>query len=158
MKARDLMVPVNAFLMPGDSVEEFFTNIRVVRSWEKTCGIRSLPVLDAEGKLVGVLSMHDILKAVYPSYLYETDLSLFTWDGMLESLAPKILGKKVAHLMTKGVITVRDDHPLMECVDHMLKHRISTLPVLDHDGKLKGMIYESEVFFAVADALFGGKE
>ncbi len=157
MKARDLMVPVNAFLMPEDGIEEFSKNIRIVRSWEKTCGVRSLPVLDAAGKLVGILSMYDILKAVYPSYLYETDLSLFTWDGMLESLATKIKGKKVVNFMSKAVITVKDDHPLMECVDHMLKHRISTLPVVAHDGKLLGMIFESEVFFAVADALFGGK-
>lgn len=157
MKARDLMVPVNAFLMPGDSLEEFSKNIRIIRSWEKTCGIRSLPVLDAGGKLVGILSMYDILKAVYPSYLYKTDLSLFTWDGMLESLATKIIGMKVGDLMTKAVITVKDDHPLMECVDHMLKNRISTLPVVDHDGKLLGLIFESDVFFAVSDALYGGR-
>lgn len=157
MKARDLMVPVKAFLMPGDGIEEFITNIREVRNWEKTLGIRSLPVLDASGRLAGILSMYDIVKAVYPSYLYATDLSLFTWDGMLESLAPKISGKKVSHLMTKAVISVKEDHPLMECVDHMLKHRISTLPVVNNDGKLLGMLYENDIFFAITDALFGGK-
>ena len=34
-----------------------------------------------------MLSMTDILKAVHPSYMDLMNLSNFTWDGMVESLA-----------------------------------------------------------------------
>ncbi len=157
MKAKDVMIPLKVYLMPGDGLREFVFAIREARAWEKTRGVRSLPVLEESGKLVGILSMLDILKAMHPYYLYETDLHLFTWDGMLESLSSKLKGKRVSDLMTREVITVQADHPLMECVDQMLKHRISVLPVTDHDDKPLGILYESDIFFAIADGLLGGK-
>lgn len=157
MKARDLMVPVKAHLMPGDGLEEFVRQVRTVRACEETRGVRTLPVLDSRGKLVGVLSMKDILKAIHPPYLFMDGLSQFTWDGMLESMAKKITGKKVSDLMTKQVVSVNQDHPLMECVDYMLRHSISIIPVIDDLGRLIGIIYESDIFFAVADGLLGGK-
>ncbi|HNY64062.1 MAG TPA: CBS domain-containing protein [Deltaproteobacteria bacterium] len=157
MKAKDLMEPVKASLKPGDGLQEFIDNVKTAMSCGMTCGVRSLPVLDQGDRPVGVLSMFDILKAVYPVYLYSTDLHLFTWDGMLESLAKEVAGKKVSDLMTKPVITVKEDHPLMECVDQMLKHRISTIPVVDKDDRVLGMLYESDIFFAIAERLTGGK-
>lgn len=157
MKAKGLMKPVDMTLKPDDGLEEFVRNIQTARSCEGTAGIKALPVVDACGKLSGIISMHDILRAVYPPYLYSADLSLFTWDGMLESLAGKISGKKISQIMTKPVVAVKEDHPLMECVDHMLKYDLAAVPVLDHDDRLVGMLYENDIFFAVADALLGGK-
>ena len=100
--------------------------------------------------------MKDILKAIYPPYMYSTDLSLFTWDGMLESLA-RTSPANGPEIMSSPVITVKGDHSLMECVDHMLKHGISTIAVVDPTGRLTGMIYECQLFFAIAEALTGGK-
>ncbi len=68
-----------------------------------------MPVLDKDGKLVGMLSMTDILKAVHPSYMDLMNLSNFTWDGMVESLAKSAADKKVETLMSKDVITVKED-------------------------------------------------
>jgi CBS domain-containing protein len=157
MKASDLMVQVVASLKPEDDLREYVEKIRVVRSDAETPGVRALPVIDTSGKPIGILSMKDILKAIYPPYLYTTDLSLFTWDGMLESLAGNISGKRVSQIMSSPIISVRADHSLMECVDHMLKHGISTIAVVDRSGMLIGMIYESQVFFAIAEALAGGE-
>ncbi len=158
MKASDLMVQVYASLKADDELREYIDKIRIVRSNAETPGARALPVLDASGIPIGVLSMKDILKAIYPPYLYSTDLSLFTWDGMLESLAKNISGKRVSEIMSKPVITVRGDHPLMECVDHMLKHGISTIAVVDRAGRLAGMIYECQLFFAITEAITGGNK
>lgn len=158
MKASDLMVQVGASLKADDDLREYIEKIRIVRSNLETPGARALPVLDAAGKPIGVLSMKDVLKAIYPPYLYSTDLSLFTWDGMLESLAKNISGKRVSEIMSSPVITVRGDHSLMECVDHMLKHGISTIAVVDRAGRLTGMIYECQLFFAIAEALTGGNK
>lgn len=158
MKARDLMVQVDASLRPDDELKEYVEKIRIVRSNPETPGARALPVLDTSGKPIGVLSMKDLLKAVYPPYLYTANLSLFTWDGMLESLAKHIIGKRVSEIMSSPVITVRGDHSLMECVDNMLKHGISTIAVVDRAGKLIGIIYECQLFFAITDALTGGNK
>lgn len=153
MKARDVMVPLGCYLQPEDGLREFVTAMRSVQDQKNMLGVTALPVLDARKQLVGMLSMEDILRAIFPQYLYATDLSMFTWDGMLESLATHAAGKTVGSLMTTTVISIRDDRPLMECVDHMLKHDISTLPVLDRNGAMLGLISQRDIFFAIADAL-----
>ncbi len=97
--------------------------------------------------------MTDILKAVHPSYMDLMNLSNFTWDGMVESLAKSAADKKVETVMSKEVFTVKEDDPLMECVDLMIKNNIRRLPVIDKAGKVVGMIYERDVFFAIVKAM-----
>jgi CBS domain-containing protein len=158
MKASDLMVRPGRFLMPGDGLEDFLESVQAARSEVCTRCVRSLPVLDAGNRPVGVLSFFDILRGMYPDYLYGADLHSFTWDGMLESMARKVAEKKVSDLMTAPVVTVREDHPLMECVDQMIKHRISTIFVVDGEGRLAGTLYEDDIFFAITNALKGGSQ
>jgi predicted transcriptional regulator len=81
------------------------------------------------------------------------DLGDFTWEGMVESIARKSSGKLVRDVMSKIVITVDEDASLMECVDHMIKHNIKRLPVVDKSGKVIGMLYERDVFFAITKAM-----
>lgn len=155
MKAADVMMPIGTYLRPEHGIREFVLALEANRRDPRLCWTRTLLVLNAKGDLVGMVSITDILRAVYPLYLAEVDLSAFTWDGMLESMALHAAGKKVSDLMSTPVITVLNDHPLMECVDHMLKHGISTLPVLDHAGKLVGILHKSSIFSVIAAAMLG---
>jgi hypothetical protein len=95
----------------------------------------------------------DILKAVFPPYMSFMDLGEFTWDGMVENMAKKAGNKKVSEMMTTRVITVPEDAPLMECVDHMVKNNVKRLPVIGKDGKVIGTLYERDVFFAITKAM-----
>ena len=54
---------------------------------------------------------------------------------MVESLAKSVADKKVETVMSKEVFTVKEDDPLMECVDLMIKNNIRRLPVIDIAGK-----------------------
>lgn len=153
MKAKDIMIPLEDYLTPENTLKEAVTLLRTAKRGEERVGVKGLPVLDEKGRLVGMLSMRDILKAVFPFYLSMMDLGEFTWDGMVESLAKKVANKKVKEIMSKQVITVPEDAPLMECIDHMLKHNIKRLPVVNKEGKVVGMIYERDVFFAVTKAM-----
>jgi CBS domain-containing protein len=155
MKARDIMVPVTLYLKPEHEIKDFVMMLRTHREQDRTSSSKSLPVLNEMGKLAGIVSIRDILRAIYPSYFSLADLGLFTWDGMLETLAKEASGKKISEIMNPPASAVKEDDPLMECVDHILRYSISTLPVVDADGRLKGMLYESDVFFAVADAIAG---
>ena len=155
MKAKDIMIPFQDYLKPDNTIKE---GVNLLRSAlrcdrEQKTGVMGLPVLDDTGKIVGMLSMTDILRAAYPSYMSMMNLGDFTWDGMLESLAKQAGKKKVGDLMTKNVVTVREDDPLMECVDHMLKGRVRRMPVLDKTGKVVGMIYMRDIFFAITQAM-----
>lgn len=157
MKALDLMKPLTAALRPETTLKEAVNLLRSAKRGEDGNGVKGLPVLDSSGKLVGMLSMHDILKAIHPSYLDMMDLGNFTWDGMVEQMAKKVADQKVEKAMTKTVFTVNEHDSLMECVDLMLKHCVARLPVVDVAGKVTGMIYEREIFFAVVKTMLDEK-
>jgi CBS domain-containing protein len=153
MKAKDLMIPIEDYLRPDNTLKEAVNLLRIAKKGEEKVGLKGLPVLDKEGKLVGMLSMTDILKAVHPSYMDLMNIGNFTWDGMVESLAKSVADKKVESVMSKEVITVREDDPLMECVDLVIKNNIRRLPVVDMTGKVVGMLYERDIFFAIVKAM-----
>lgn len=153
MRARDLMIPLQEYLKPETTLKEAANMLRTARRDEEKIGVRGLPVLDKDNKMVGFLSMGDILKAVFPSYMSLMDLGSFTWDGMVEDLAKKIGDRKVSEIMTKKVVTVPEDAPLMECVDHMIKSNVKRLPVIGAGGRVIGMLYERDVFFAITKAM-----
>jgi len=153
MKAKDIMIPIHDYLKPENTLKEAVNLLRTGFRGENRVGVMGAPVLDDKGNLVGMLSMTDILKAVYPSYMSMMNLGGFTWDGMLESLAKKAGNRKVKDLMTSPVITVREDDPLMECVDLILRKRIRRMPVLDKSYKVVGMVYLRDVFFTITKAM-----
>ena len=153
MKAKDLMIPLQEYLRPENTLKEAVNLLRIAKRGEEKVGLKGLPVIDKDGKLIGMLSMTDILKAVHPSYMSLMNLSNFTWEGMVESLAKNVADNKVEGVMSKGVITVKDDDSLMECVDLMIKNNIKRLPVIDTSGKVVGMLYERDIFFAIVKAM-----
>jgi predicted transcriptional regulator len=153
MKAKDLMIPLQEYLKPETTLKEAANILRTAKRDEERFGVKGLPVLDAAGKMIGFLSMGDILKAVFPSYMGLMNLGDFTWDGMVEDMAKKAGNKKVSDMMTREVISVEEDSSLMECVDHMLKNNVKRLPVIGKDGKIAGILYERDVFFAITRAM-----
>ena len=153
MKAKDVMTPIHDYLRPEDTLKRAANLLRTARRGEEKVGVKGLPVIDEEGKIMGILSMIDILKAVYPSYLSMVDLGDFTWEGMLETISKKIADKKVAMVMTRDVMTVREDDPIMKCIDYMIRKNIKRLPVVDKTNKAVGMLYERDIFFVIVKAM-----
>jgi len=149
MKAKDLMHPVNDYLRPDVTFKEAVALLKICRIGEENICVRALPVLDDQKKFVGLLSMGDILKAIWPKYMALMNLGDFAWDGMMEELARRSKDLRVKDLMTHEVVTVRPESPLMECVDHMLKFGVKKLPVIESDGVVAGMLYERDLFFAI---------
>jgi CBS domain-containing protein len=150
MKAKDLMIPLYEHLTPDTSLKDAVRLLRDARRGEEKVGVKGLPVLDSQTRLVGMLTMHDVLRAVYPAYLAMMNLGDFTWEGMIDSLAKQAGDRPVSAFMTNVVVTVRETDPLMECIDHMLKSRIKRVPVINAAGAVVGMLYERDIFFAVA--------
>jgi CBS domain-containing protein len=153
MKAKDVMIPVSDYLTPDSTVEKAVNALISAKRGGNGTGVKGLPVLDGEGKLIGMLTMRDILKAVLPTYMSFMNLGDFTWDGMLEEMSQKVADWKVKSIMTKDVMTVREEASLMECVDHMIKANIKRLPVVDDSGKIVGMLYERDIFLAITKAM-----
>jgi len=153
MKAKNLMIPLQEFLRPEMTLKEAAQILGTAKRDEDRVGVKGLPVLAFDGKMIGFLSIGDILKAVEPSYLSVMNLGHFTWDGMVEDLAKKIADKKVSEMMTKEVVSVDEDASLMECIDDMIKHNVKRLPVLNKEGRVIGILYERDIFFMIAKAM-----
>lgn len=134
-------------------VRHFMTTDLFTLSPEQTCRealaefkrrrIRRAPVV-AGGKLVGIVSERDLLR-VLPGTCGEASTTAGE-DGM---------EVPVRDIMIANMATVGPNDPLAKAADLMLKKRIGGLPVLQ-DGKLKGIITESDVFKALHAILTSG--
>ena len=108
--------------------------------------VRRLPVLDADGKLVGIVSEKDLL---YASPSPATSLSIYEMHYMLSRL-------KVTELMTPDPITITPDILLEEAAIIMADSKIGGLPVVE-DGNLVGIITETDIFKVFLE-LLGARE
>ncbi len=108
--------------------------------------IRRLPVVDKNGRLVGIVSDRDLLLAS-PS----PATSLSAWE--LTHLLAKITLRDV---MSKKVITVTEDTPLEDAARIMADSKIGGLPVI-RNGALVGIITETDLFKLFLE-LLGARE
>ena len=97
--------------------------------------VRRLPVLDKEGRMVGIVSEKDLL---YASPSSASSLSIYEMHYMLSQL-------KVTEVMATDVTTISADTPLEEAARIMADNKIGGLPVLQ-DGRLVGIITETDIF------------
>lgn len=93
-------------------------------------GISGLPVIDAEGRLVGILTEFALLAIAYDQ---------------------AITGDRVKDHMTSEVLSVDVDTPVNKIADMCIVHRVRRVPVL-RDGKLVGLVARRDVLEALYKA------
>jgi acetoin utilization protein AcuB len=108
--------------------------------------IHHLPVVDKQGRLVGILVKEDLL-AAQPSPA--TTLSIYEIHGLLSKL-------QVKQIMSHPVYTSTPDCPLEEAARLMLDHNIGCLPVMEND-QVVGLITDTDVFESLVKLLGGGE-
>ena len=62
---------------------------------------------------------------------------------------------KVKDVMTADVLTVRETTPFRDIIDLLVEHRISGVPVIDADGRLRGLVTEADLMSKEAFDLRG---
>lgn len=129
---RDWMTPDPVTITTTTTVKEAHWIINSKR-------IRRLPVLDENGKLVGIVSWGDVREA-RPSDA--TSVSIFEVEHVLARMP-------VEKIMSKNPYTIDPDASVGEAARLMHTHRITSLPVLE-DDKIVGIITVSDVLRMVA--------
>ncbi|MFO8052433.1 MAG: CBS domain-containing protein [Candidatus Omnitrophota bacterium] len=67
----------------------------------------------------------------------------------LDILKKKLKSIKAKDIMTKNVLTIKEDKPLSEAAKIMVKKRVSGLPVINKKGKLSGVIVDHDLFLVM---------
>jgi len=108
--------------------------------------IRHLPVVDTDNRVVGMVTQRD---------LYKASISLVL--GFDRTKEHEWLGKvKVQDVMAKTVTMIGPEAGVVEAVDKMVTEKIGCLPVIDEQGKLMGLLTETDCLRCFRDLLKRG--
>jgi len=148
MKVRELMSKDVVSLSPEDTV------VSAVESFTKH-RVSGCPVIDANGKLVGILSETDILKAlimtsktlrlIYPS-LSMVSVAFVEDEQRKEILKAfkDISASKVQKVMKTEVVTIDAESPVEDAIVKMKAMDINRIPVISK-GKVVGIITRHDI-------------
>jgi CBS domain-containing protein len=107
--------------------------------------IQRVCVVDKEGHFLGLISDRDLLIAFsnrHPGiWDYFASKIPFTERGRRNrELREHLRARTAAEVMNTDIVTVREEAPIEEAIRLMLEGAFKRLPVLDNEGKFKGMI------------------
>ncbi len=113
--------------------------------------ISGVPVVDAEQRVIGIVTEGDFLRRVETGTTRKRPrwLEILLGPGRLADEYVHGFGRKVEEIMTPDPICVKMDTPLEEIVALMERKRIKRLPVLKH-GRLAGIVSRANLVHALA--------
>ena len=113
--------------------------------------ISGLPVLDASGGLVGIVTEGDFLRRgeLGTTKRRPRWVEFLLGPGKLAEEYVHQSGRKVSDVMTRDPRTVSEDDTLETVVAQMERHRVKRLPVV-RQGKLVGIISRANLLHALA--------
>ncbi len=111
------------------------TSISSAHQIMKENGIRRLPVVE-DDRLVGIVTIGDVREA---SPSDATTLSIWELNYLWAQLT-------VERVMTRKVLTITPDMCILDAAQIMLDSKVSGLPVVGSNGKLEGILTESDIF------------
>lgn len=112
--------------------------------------LSGLPVLDENGKLVGIITEGDLIRR-------ETRIKgppvLEILGGLFYLESPKkfihelksIMGQKAGEVMTKKLITIDPDSTIEDAATILVEKKIKRLPVVDKEGNLVGIVSRRDI-------------
>jgi CBS domain-containing protein len=136
LKIRDVMRVEVVTALPETPVKTAFELMR-------KGGFRHLPVVDAEGKIVGIVSDRDI-----------RNVAVF-FDKKAQNptdyhISPSTLTRDI---MTANPVTVSPENDLSVAADLLAEHHYGCLPVVDAKGKVAGILTRSDMMRLLAKLL-----
>ncbi len=109
--------------------------------------ISSIPVVDDQGTLIGIVSIGDIVKIFLPDFFSLVDIDFIkdygTLDFSVEDVR-KIATMNVSEIMTRRVYTVDEECSLVRALSMIKKHNIKALPVV-RNNKVIGIVSNVDI-------------
>ena len=147
--AADVMTSPPVVVASGASVAEIASLLAGKR-------ISAVPVCQADGALLGLVSEGDLLRPFRES----TRLRRDWWIGLLaegEDLSQDFLDylrqdtRTAADIMARPVVTADEQATLPQLAELMMQHGVKRIPIL-RDGRVAGIVSRSDLVAAIARA------
>jgi CBS domain-containing protein len=149
MKARDVMVS------PVITMKQSCTVREVAETFLKH-RISGAPVVDDQGKLVGIVSESDLMHRSEAGTERKRSwwLLALTADEVLAADYIKAHACRVADIMSRNVVTAAPDTPLGEIAALLEKNAVKRVPIIEN-GQLVGIVSRANLVQAVASTRAG---
>jgi acetoin utilization protein AcuB len=112
--------------------------VRQAAELMKTRQIRHLPVVENDGRLIGIVTDRDLRQMIFDPMIHER------LGDVVEALG----GLTVRDIMTWAVITVRPDSGIRQAARLMREQKVGALPVVEA-GRVVGMLTERDLLRAL---------
>jgi CBS domain-containing protein len=125
MRAADLMTRDVATVTPETSIDRLCDLFRERK-------ITGAPVVDGQGRLVGIVSKDDVLfrRGRGASETLETDVKSLFSSGFVGFNAPGKVPARVEEIMTRDVLSSQEDAPVEEVCRLMWDRRVHRIPIV----------------------------
>ena len=127
IRVEELMTPIVITLSEEDTVARAAEDMRLG-------AFRHLPVVNAQGQVVGMLSDRDVLRAQ----------ATRGGDGL-----------RVAGIMSRAVLVLPPEAPAFRAAELMMERKIGAVPVVDERRALVGIVTETDLLGVAHAALHG---
>lgn len=148
MKAKDVMTATVATVNADATVQEVAKKLSAL-------GISALPVVDASGAMIGIVSEGDLIGRDEPNAAHREWWLTLLAEG--ETLNPDFLAtfktprtRKVREIMSAPVISVTETADTAEIAKLLWGKKIKRVPVL-RDGRLVGVVSRADLVRAMAE-------
>jgi len=146
LKAKDIMTKEVITVKPETTIEELARLLM-------TQHISGAPVVDDNGKIVGIVTENDLIsknsRLHIPTILRLFDAYIPLGTSKMESDIRKMAASTVEDICTKEIITVDEEASVEYIATIMTEKRIHILPVV-REGKLVGIIGKKDMIKGIA--------
>lgn len=144
IKVKDVMTSLVVTMHPDDAIHEAAARLSRNR-------ISGGPVLE-DGKVVGVVSEADLIRAILPPVQVDRHDSVLDALALLFKAKPLTPGhgKTIGDVMSTIVVSVGPDESVWTAATLMDHRGVKRLPVVDHDGYLLGIISRADLVKVMA--------
>lgn len=129
------------------------TTVREMAEIFDKMGFGSLPMVDEQGNLTGIVTASDLIEQGRPLHI-PTVISLFDWviplesEHSLEKDLKRISAQTAAELASTEVVTITPEEPVSRAAEIMSSRKLHAIPVVE-GKKVVGMVSRIDIIRAM---------
>lgn len=130
------------------------TSVKDVAKLFTDKNISGAPVVDAEGRLVGIVTDRDLImedvRVHFPTYIHFLD-GVFYLGGLrrFEEELRKAVGATVADVMTRQVVTASEEATVEDIATLLVERGFDRIPIV-REGRLVGIVTKADIVRTLA--------